>query len=102
MGRKFFGPFLQNYAIFAHKNTSRLGNISCIHNKSFLTCRYGYKLHFKTNLRNFYQFFGILERKMCAKGRKRAKNKEFVLKKSHGHNFAPIDPILNHNEPIYM
>ena len=21
--------------------------------------------------------------------------------KSHGHNFAPIDPILNHNEPIY-
>ena len=39
---------------------------------------------------------------MCAKGRKRVKNKEFVKKKSHGHNFAPIDPILNHNEPIYM
>ena len=78
MGRNFFGPFLQNYAIFAHQNTSRLRNISFILKKPFLTCRYGYKLHFKTNLRNFYQFFGILERKMCAKGRKRAKNKEFV------------------------
>ena len=75
MGRKFFGPFLQNYAIFAHKNTSRLRNISFIHKKTFLTCRYGYKLHFKTDLRNFYQVLRILERKMCAKGRKRVKNK---------------------------
>ena len=62
---------------------------------------YGYKLHFKTDFMNFQQILRILERKMYAMGRKRAKNKEFVLKKCYSHNFAPIDPILNHNEPIY-
>ena len=48
-GRTIFGPFLQKYAIFAYKITSKL-------EKDFI---------------NFNKILRILERKMCAEGRKR-------------------------------